>query len=100
MARTRLDFDKLLHDVTGCPNIYFSPPSRLSYPCIIYEEDRPSIYHADDGKYKTDKRYTVTVIDDNPDSKYPDLLDTIPMSGRDRTYRADNLNHWVFTIFF
>lgn len=100
MARTRLDFHKLLQEVTQCKNIYFRPPSLLKYPCIIYDEDRPSVYHADNSKYKTDTRYTVTVIDANPDSKYPALLDTIPMSGRDRNYQADNLNHWVFTIYF
>jgi hypothetical protein len=46
------------------------------------------------------KRYTLTVIDRNPDSELADQVEEIAFCHFDRFYAAENLNHYVFTLFF
>lgn len=81
---------------------YFQPPdgSRLSYPCILYKRSDVKIEHADNAPYTTQKRYQVTVVDQDPDSAIPDLVGALPTASFDRNYAADNLNHDVYNIFF
>jgi hypothetical protein len=46
------------------------------------------------------KQYQVTVIDRNPDSELPDMVEELPLCSFDRYFAADSLNHYVFTLFF
>lgn len=100
MARSRLELQAILEGIT--PNVYFQPPASLqmSYPCIRYERDGSGNQNADDLPYRTAKRYQITVIDRNPDSNLPDQVEALRYSGFDRWFAADNLNHWVFNLFF
>ncbi|MCA9392286.1 hypothetical protein KC614_03730 [candidate division WWE3 bacterium] len=83
-------------------NVYFQPPTNieLSYPCIIYKRDRAATRFADNIPYKDAKGYQITVIDANPDSEIPDKVAVLPMCMFDRFFPADNLNHFVYNIFF
>ena len=72
----------------------------MQYPCILYEREGSHTEHADNKKYQHIKRYQVTVIDRNPDSEIPDQVIELPLCSFDRYFPADNLNHWVFTLFF
>lgn len=87
---------------THRPAVYFQPPPsvKLVYPCIIYDYDRIEINHADDKPYRHTKGYSITVIDKDPDSGIPDAFYEMPLCRLDRTYTADNLNHWVFSLFY
>ena len=42
----------------------------------------------------------MTIIDKNPDSQLPDKLGELPLCRLNRVYTADNLNHYVFDIYF
>ena len=98
--RTRLDFRSALQAVSGMERLYFQPPEsvRMTYPCIRYElEDLPA-RRADNSAYTIHLQYSVTVIDKDPDSVYPERILNMPMCMFDRFYTADNLNHWVFRI--
>lgn len=99
---SRLNLQKLLEDILGSRNVYFQPPEsiKLSYPCIIYERDDGRSFQADDELYNYRKSYSTTVIDKNPDSLIPDELEKLRYCTLDRYYQADNLNHWVFTIYY
>ena len=70
----RLDLHQELCDILATTNVYFQPPASLSmkYPCIRYSLSGIDVDHADDSNYKSDRQYTVTVIDRNPDSGIPD----------------------------
>ena len=84
-------------------NVYFQPPSsvQMKYPCIRYERGDIFTRHADDMLYMYHDRYTVTVIDPNPDSPIPDiLLKHFRLIKIDRRYTADNLNHTVLTLYY
>lgn len=95
---TRLELQTMLESIA--PHAYFQPPSQMQYPCIKYERGGTSLDHADDLPYRRTKRYQVTVIDRNPDSELPDLVEALPLCSFDRYFPVDNLNHWVFTLFF
>lgn len=86
----------------GALRTYFQKPGKdgLLYPCVLYNRDRSQVVHADNIKFFLKKRWTVTVMDRNPDSDIPDLVEALPWSELDRTFIADGVNHWVFTLFY
>ena len=83
-------------------NVYFQPPSStvMQYPCIKYERSNIRSKSADNAPYKLQKEYTVTVIAADPDSPIPDSVSKLPQCVFDRGFKADNLNHDVFTILY
>lgn len=97
---SRLDLQSLLETITD--HVYFQPPSneKLQYPCILYTRDGSHVEHADDRLYMHTKRYQVTVIDRDPDSTLPDLVEGLPLCSMERSFAADQLNHYVFNLFF
>ena len=98
----RIELHNKLVDILGSVNVYFQPPEsiKLSYPCIIYERNPGNVIFADDAPYRQKRRYTITVIDRNPDTDIPDRLAQLPLCRADRFYTADNLNHYTYTIYF
>jgi hypothetical protein len=96
----RLELHALLMEIA--PNVYFQAPTntQMQYPCIKYERDGDSSQHADNEPYRHTKRYQVTVIDRNPDSVLPDLVEELPMCRFDRYFAAEDLNHYIFNLFF
>lgn len=96
----RLELQALLKTIA--PNVYFQTPENLQmqYPCIVYKLDDIQIDHADDKPYNHRKRYQVKVIDQNPDSSIADQIASLPTVAFDRFFTADNLNHYVFNLFF
>lgn len=72
----------------------------MQYPCIIYKRDDVDTTFADNKPYRHTKRYLVTVIDRDPDSRIPEKVADLPLCTFDRFYVADNLNHDVFNLFF
>jgi hypothetical protein len=98
----RADLHVLLIAALGNNNVYFQPPEnlRMSYPCIVYRRDKMETMRADNIQYKNTTRYSVTVVDPNPDSDIAKRIANLPMCTYDRFYTADKLNHDVFKIFF
>lgn len=99
---TRLEFQELLEGILGTSNVYFQePPSFLmAYPCIKYERTDIDTRFANNKPYSLTDRYTVTVIDSDPDSAIPKKISNLPRSVFDRHYTADNLNHDVFNVYY
>lgn len=102
MAKTRLSLHNLLMEQTGVEYCYYSPPSnlRMQYPCIVYELTGESNIFADDLAYVKNKQWAVTIIDEDPDSEIPDKLKSLRYCRFDRAFTSDNLNHFVFTLFY
>ena len=98
----RLKLQTILEELLGSDNVYFQPPEslRIEYPCIIYRWDTGDTQFADDEPYIFMRRYQITVIDRNPDSAIPDKIKNLPRCIMDRTYVSDNLNHYIFNIYF
>lgn len=90
------------NQLTTPSNVYFQPKPKLTltYPCIIYERDQARNHFADNFPYSHTKRYTITIIDQNPDSEIPDRVAALPMSTFQRQFATDNLTHDIYALYF
>lgn len=107
----RLKFHEELSSIPGIADastkngkaVYFQPPAsvRLSFPCIIYDFSRMKGLNANNRNYILHKGYTVKIIDPDPDSEIPEFIEkNFPYAMFDRSYVADNLHHFIFTIYY
>lgn len=98
--RNRLTLQAYLEDILGSRNVYFQAPTsgKMHYPAIVYRLSNINNTYADDGVYASKKQYEITVIDKDPDSVIYDKVNNIQSARFERSYVADNLNHWVFAI--
>lgn len=98
----RLELHELLCETLGSRQVYFQPPSsiRMKYPAIIYSRSRIGNEFANDSVYNQTYKYSITVIDEDPDSEIVERVSKLPMCSFDRHYTADNLNHDTFTIYY
>lgn len=100
---SRLELHEELCVLLQTRNVYYQPPAsvKMSYPCIKYSLSGLNVKRADDRPYKTARRYEIILIDTNPDSDFFDpILNHFQLCSFDRGYTADNLNHFVFTIYY
>lgn len=98
----RIELHRVLSEIMSPNKVYFQPPNALemSYPCIVYALDMVDEVFADNLKHVSFRRYSLTLIDEDPDSKYVDSILELTMSSFDRFYTVDDLNHFTFTIYF
>lgn len=92
-----------LCELLGSRNVYFAGPSNIQmrYPCMLYDVENTNTINADDIRYLHRTRITLTVIDTDPDSDIPNRLmeSSFRYLAHDRTYIADGLYHFVFTLY-
>lgn len=98
----RAQLSAILNGIPGVTKAYFQAPGKekMVYPCILYNIDDAKTEFADDRPYRITKKWTVTVIDENPDSPIPGYVEQLPTCTWQRTYPADGLNHTVFQLYF
>lgn len=86
----------------GSDNVYFQPPEsvKMRYPAIVYNRDDIDVTRADDRAYLQKRRYSVTVVDVDPDSPLVGRVSALPACSFNRHYAKDNLNHDVFTLYY
>lgn len=97
----RLDLQATLEEILGSREVYFQPPAtvQMRYPAIVYSRKSIDNAHANNGVYKQDHCYELTVIDKNPDSDVVRRVSELKLCRFDRHYKTDNLNHDVFTLY-
>lgn len=106
--RTRLELHEVLENVLSnfvpsvAKRVWFQSPGKekLVYPCILYTRSGEWSRRADDIKYFGKKEYTITIIDKDPDSQIPDAVGELQYCVFDHFHCEDNLNHWVYSIYF
>jgi len=98
----RLELQSLLESILGSRNVYFQPPAnvQMNYPAFVYSRDYAVSEFASNLPYRHTKRYAVTYIDQNPDSLVLDKIAALPMCVFTRHFKADNLNHDIYNIYF
>lgn len=98
----RLELHELLCDILGSTNAYFQPPEsvKMKYPAIKYSLNDVENNHANDGIYIQSVGYQLVVIDKDPDSEIAKKVSKLSKCSFDRSYTVDNLNHYVFTIYY
>lgn len=82
--------------------VHYQPSSntQLIYPCIVYKLDDMPVMHANNLPYHWDHAYVLTVIDRDPESVFREKIAELPMCKFQRFFVADNLNHYVFKIYY
>lgn len=99
---SRIDLQKLLEKLLGSKNVYYQCPEslKIQYPAILYFKSRIETKKANDSTYSKATRYEIIVIDRKPDNPVIDKLLELPYCSYDRTYKTDNLNHDVLTLYY
>jgi hypothetical protein len=100
MAKPRKKLSELLH--TFCKNVYYQPPTgtKITYPCIIYDLDRPDVTFADNVPYALYDQYSLKYITRDPDDQVRYQIIMIPLCSADKPYIADNLYHHPFRLYW
>lgn len=98
----RLELHELLVEILGSRNVYFQPPPNvvMQYPAIVYSLDDIWSRHADNSGYMHRDRYSVTLIDRNPDNGTKHKLAHLGLCSFSRAFQADGLNHYAFDLYF
>jgi hypothetical protein len=98
----RLELQNVLEDILNSSEVYFQPPEsvKMHYPAIRYERDAIENRFADNEVYYQAIRYAITAMYYDPDDDLPIKLSQLPRCRHDRHYKADNLNHDVFIIYY
>ena len=100
---SRLELQNELETLLGSDHVYFQPPSskRLVYPCIIYNLTNISDRRADNMAYNLNNSYEVTYIDKNPDNTFKThMIEHFQKCRFNRFFTNDNLNHYVFILYY
>jgi len=100
MIQGRIAFEYKLREILGSKNVYFQPPSKLVYPCILYSLDKIDKKYADDTKYLKYNAYKVTLIHPDPDNGIIDKLLDLKYSELLSHFATQGLNHYVFKIYY
>ena len=97
----RADLHAILVDFLGSNRVYFQPPARLEYPCVVYQLDDYSVDYGNDKIYRNKKRYSVTLIGRNPDvDEFTQKMFSLPYCSFNRRFINENLYHDVFNIYW
>lgn len=97
-----MQLHEILCGILESNSAYFQPPegTRMRYPAIVYQLDVIRNEYADDGVYLSKPRYSVTLIIKDPDSDLIMRIAGLPLCSFQRHYIAENLNHYVFQLYF
>lgn len=98
----RLELHQKLLSLDPAAKAYFQPPENLTmqYPCFVYEIDNFDIRRANNQTYALTRRYQVTYISDDVTNTYHDKVAELPMSSFSRYFVADQLHHYVYSLYF
>ena len=107
---SRADLDNVLSEIIAkyigtdrvSDHLFFQPPEtvKLKYPCIIYNLSEMEHVFANNAPYASFNRYSVTVIDRNPDGRIKNEIFQLPLCSFSRFFTSDNLNHYVFELYY
>lgn len=98
----RLDLQSDLEDLMEGNMVKFQPPPKyhLTYPCLLYDLNSGVTKFAENMPYTFTRRYSLTLIDRNPDSIFVEKLAmAFPMITMDRSFTTQGLHHFVFTLY-
>lgn len=102
MAQEQLQ--TLLETLLEHDEVHFQPPTSTeidySNGAIVYQLDTAETEFADDIPYRRSRRYQVTLITRTPDETVCEKVAALPTCTGPRWFAKDNLNHYVFDLYF
>lgn len=98
----RLELHELLCSILESRNVYFQPPEtiKMKYPAIVYSINSIDNKHGDNRSYIRNNSYTITLIDKNPDNEFVNKIADLKECRFIRSYQAENLNHYIFVLYY
>lgn len=72
----------------------------MNYLAIVYSLDDIDPVYANGGVYLSPIKYSVIVIDDDPDTEIVGKVSALPLCRFVRPYVSNNLNHYVFELYY
>lgn len=96
----RLDLHTSLSSIRK--NVYYQPSerARLTYPCIVYNQDYTDIQAAGNRPYKRSTVYNVTYMTKQADDSIEDeIYDAIPYCRKVNFMVNDGVYHEVYRVF-
>lgn len=99
----RLELQAKLENLIQNQHVYFQPPAsvRLVYPCVVYTIGEGDVKRANDSIYQYVNSYTITFIYKQPNIDIIEkVLKEFEMCRLNTTYCSENLNHYVFTVYY
>ena len=98
----RLELQSKFEELLGSRNVYYNPPAtlKMEYDAIRYSLSGLHTAHANNAKYSKMKRYDGVVISRDQDPEVVDKLLELQYCSLGTPYKADNLNHYPFTIYY
>jgi len=105
MATRRLALHKLLKSIAAeIPGtvVYFQPPedTKMTFPAIRYTKSVKKNTQADNRVYSQQQFYDIIVIEHDPEKPLADLVSKFPGVQCGTSYKANNLYHEPFTIYY
>lgn len=88
--------------ILGSRNVYYDPPAsvKMKYPAIVYSLASIDNTHANNTVYNQKTAYNVIVVHADPDNEVTKTLSKQPLCRYARSYKADNLNHDTFILYY
>lgn len=102
VTNQRYELHEILCDALGSDHVYFQPPEsiKMEYPAIVYERADIDDRNANNDVYLSHRKYTLTVIDKNPDSNIVTRVSRLKFCRFNRHFERNNLNHDVFVLYY
>lgn len=102
MFKSSSDFQEFLEQKLGSRNVYFQPPAgvMMGYPAFRFNIATIDNQNADNIHYYQKTAYSLTYITEDADDPMVQTIASWQYCKYDRWYASDNLNHYVFTIYF
>jgi hypothetical protein len=102
VAQSQAELQTLLREIEGVTEAYFQKPGNLTLtpPYIVYEIDDEYVARADDTAFAFWNRYTVTIVDRDPDSPIRATVRDLPHASMDRKFISGGLYHFVYNLYF
>ena len=102
MASDRLKLHEILTKIPGVNKVYFQPPDTIVmvYPAIVYSLATIDPVYANDKKYHNKTKYSITVIDKNPDTEIHHKILELRYSAFNKHFVSANLNHYVCSLYY
>lgn len=94
-----------LYLIHNTENVYYDPPNGITmeFPCFRFELNNYDIRNADNRAYTQKARWAITYITrdvEEIEDVAKEMLDNFKYCHFDTSYRAENLQHAVFNLYF
>lgn len=98
---SRIKLDAELKEIAG-ENVYYQPPEslKMNYPAIQYRRDKITPINADNINYVNYHKYTIIVIDKDPDSELVEKISNFKTCRHLSHYTKDGFNYDVFSLYY